>query len=100
VGSTYKADAVVVGGGLAGLTAALEIASSGRPVIVGVKIDYARKSAFTEGVVKTNLARFTMRQKLGMVGRAVIQHTGCLHYAPSLLAYLSVVTDLLPIRVL
>jgi succinate dehydrogenase/fumarate reductase flavoprotein subunit len=39
VGSTYKADAVVVGGGLTGMTAALEIASSSRPVILDVKID-------------------------------------------------------------
>lgn len=34
MGSTYKADAVVVGGGLAGLTAALELLDAGRSVVL------------------------------------------------------------------
>ncbi len=54
---------------------ALEIASGGRPVIVDVNIDYGRKSVFTGGVVKTNLARLTTKQKLRMIGRALKRHT-------------------------
>ncbi len=34
MGSTYKADAVIVGGGLAGLTAALELLETGRSVVL------------------------------------------------------------------
>ena len=112
MGSTYKADAVVVGGGLAGLTAALELLDSGRSVVLleggpesklgglarvsfgGVfivgspeqrrarirdSVDLALRDwlSFGEHGVEdvTNLARFTMRQKLRMVGRAVIRHT-------------------------
>lgn len=57
------------------IASALELASGGRPVIVDVRIDYGRKSAFTAGIVRTNLARFTLRQKLRMVGRAVLRRT-------------------------
>ncbi|HJO02423.1 MAG TPA: thiamine pyrophosphate-binding protein [Acidobacteriota bacterium] len=60
---------------VAAITSALEIAATGRPVVVDANIDYRRKSAFTEGVVRTNLGRFTMRQKLRMVTRAVLRHT-------------------------
>jgi len=50
---------------------ALEIAAEGRPVIVDVKIDYSRKSEFTQGVVKVNLGRFPFSQKLRFIGRAI-----------------------------
>ena len=60
---------------VAAITSALEIAATGRPVVVDANIDYRRKCAFTEGVVRTNLGRFTMRQKLRMVTRAVLRHT-------------------------
>jgi acetolactate synthase-1/2/3 large subunit len=50
---------------------ALEVAATGRPVIVDVAIDYSRKSEFTRGVVKTNLGRFPLRQKLRYLGRAL-----------------------------
>lgn len=49
-------------------------AAEGRPVIVDVKIDYSRKSEFTRGVVKTNLRRFDLRQKLRFIGRALERH--------------------------
>jgi len=54
---------------------ALAIAAKGGPVIVDVNIDYSRRSAFTTGVVKTNLGRFPMMQQLRMVGRAIKRHT-------------------------
>lgn len=54
---------------------ALGVAAQGRPVIVDVNIDYSRKTAFTRGVVKTNLARFPLRQKLRFIGRAIKRHT-------------------------
>lgn len=54
---------------------ALAIAADGRPVIVDVNIDYSRKSVFTEGVVKVNLGRFPLRQKVRYIGRALKRHT-------------------------
>jgi acetolactate synthase I/II/III large subunit len=53
---------------------ALKTAATGRPVIVDVKIDYSRKSEFTQGVVKVNLARFPLNQKLRFIGRAIKRH--------------------------
>ena len=44
---------------------------AGRPVIVDVRIDYSRKTQFTNGAVKTNLKRFDTRNKLRIVGRAL-----------------------------
>jgi acetolactate synthase I/II/III large subunit len=51
-----------------------EIASSGRPVIVAVKIDYAKKTAFTVGTVKTNFGRFPLNEKLRFLTRAAVRH--------------------------
>lgn len=44
-----------------------------RPVIVEVNIDYSKRTAFTEGVVKTNFHRFTLSQKARVLSRAVIR---------------------------
>lgn len=54
---------------------ALTIAKEGRPVIVDVNIDYSRKSAYTQGVVKVNLGRFPLSQKVRFIGRALKRHT-------------------------
>ncbi|MGB8331373.1 MAG: thiamine pyrophosphate-binding protein [Polyangiales bacterium] len=54
---------------------ALAIAETGRPVIVDVNIDYSRKSVFTQGVVKVNLGRFPLSQKVRYLGRALKRHT-------------------------
>jgi acetolactate synthase I/II/III large subunit len=51
-----------------------EIASSGRPVIVAVKIDYAKKTAFTVGTMKTNFGRFPLNEKLRFLTRAAVRH--------------------------
>ena len=42
--------------------------------LVDVRIDYSRKTAFIQGVVRTNLGRFSLGQKARFVGRAVKRH--------------------------
>jgi acetolactate synthase-1/2/3 large subunit len=54
---------------------AFQMAATGRPVIVDVNIDYSRKSVFTQGVVKVNLGRFPLSQKVRYIGRALKRHT-------------------------
>ena len=54
-----------------GVSAALQQAADGRPVIVDVRIDYSKKTQFTMGTVKTNLERFDTRTKARMIGRAL-----------------------------
>lgn len=46
------------------------VAQGGRPVVVDVRIDYSKKTRFTQGIVKTNLGRMGLTDKLRMVGRA------------------------------
>ena len=40
-------------------------------MIVDVNIDYSKRTRFTEGVVKTNLDRFPLADKMRIIGRAV-----------------------------
>ena len=54
---------------------ALAISKEGRPVIVDINIDYSRKSVFTQGVIKVNLGRFPLSQKVRYIGRALKRHT-------------------------
>jgi len=51
-----------------------EIAASGQPVIVTVRIDYSKKTAFTLGTVKTNFGRFPLNEKLRFLARAAVRH--------------------------
>lgn len=53
------------------IAAANTAAAAGQPVIVDVAIDYSRRTAFTEGVVKTNFQRFTLGQKARALSRAM-----------------------------
>jgi acetolactate synthase I/II/III large subunit len=55
-----------------GITRALEVAQD-RPVIVDVRIDYSKRTRFTEGVVKTSLKRFPLRDRARFVGRALVR---------------------------
>ncbi|MEK7689571.1 MAG: thiamine pyrophosphate-dependent enzyme, partial [Bdellovibrionota bacterium] len=57
-----------------GIDEALSLSKSGRPVIVDVKIDYSKKTRFTQGVVKANLSRFPMGEKFRFIGRAIKRH--------------------------
>ncbi|GIX41964.1 MAG: acetolactate synthase [Leptospiraceae bacterium] len=52
---------------------ALEISKKGQPVIVDVKIDYSKRTRFTQGVVKINLARFPLGEKFRFIGRALLR---------------------------
>ena len=57
----------------AGIEEALAAARNERPVVVDVRIDYSKKTKFTEGTLKTNLKRFDTRNKLRIVGRALLR---------------------------
>lgn len=54
-----------------GITRAMTLAGEGRPVLVDVRVDYSKRTRFTEGVVKATLRRFTPRDKLRVVSRAL-----------------------------
>jgi len=50
---------------------ALSMAARGEPVLVDVRIDYSKRTRFTEGVIKTNLRRFGLADQARLVGRAL-----------------------------
>ncbi len=56
-----------------GIAKTLAMMAAGRPVVVDVRIDYSKKTRFTTGTVKTNLKRFDTRNKLRIVGRALVR---------------------------
>jgi acetolactate synthase-1/2/3 large subunit len=56
-----------------GVRDALSLAAQGKPVIVDVRIDYSKRTRFTEGIVKTNLGRFTPGNKFRFIGRALLR---------------------------
>ncbi len=56
-----------------GIRQALDHASRNRPVIVDVHIDYSKRTRFTKGIVKTNLDRFTVGNKVKFIGRALLR---------------------------
>ncbi len=53
------------------VSAALAAAAAHRPILVNVHIDYSKRTRFTEGVIKTNLNRFKLNDKLRLVSRAL-----------------------------
>ena len=54
-----------------GIEQARRVAAQGRPVIVDVAVDYSKRTAFTQGAVKTNFKRFPLAQRARMIGRAI-----------------------------
>jgi acetolactate synthase-1/2/3 large subunit len=58
-------------GVVAAIAKARETAAGGRCVIVDLIMDYSKRTAFTQGAVKTNFKRFPLAQRLRMVGRAL-----------------------------
>ena len=50
---------------------ALAAAASGQPMLVDVRIDYSKRTRFTDGVIRTNLKRFGIADKARLVGRAL-----------------------------
>jgi len=57
----------------AALKDAFATAAKGQPVIVDVKIDYSKRTRFTQGVVKTVLKRFPLGDKFRFIGRALVR---------------------------
>jgi acetolactate synthase-1/2/3 large subunit len=55
----------------AAVSRARELAASNRAVIVDLIMDYSKRTAFTQGAVKTNFKRLPLAQRLRMVTRAV-----------------------------
>lgn len=55
------------------LVRARDMARSGLPVLVDVAIDYTRRTFFTRGVVKTNLHRLPLKDRVRFIGRAVVR---------------------------
>lgn len=53
------------------LTAAFKFSNKGIPVILDINIDYSKKTRFTKGIVKTNLQRFELQEKVRFIGRAI-----------------------------
>jgi acetolactate synthase-1/2/3 large subunit len=56
-----------------GIREALQTAAQNKPVIADVRIDYSRRTRFTDGVVKTVLKRFPLRDRVRFVGRALLR---------------------------
>ena len=56
-----------------GIREALAAAAGGVPVVVDVRIDYSKRTRFTQGVVGTVLKRFPLRDKVRFVGRALFR---------------------------
>ncbi|MCK5679451.1 thiamine pyrophosphate-binding protein [bacterium] len=52
---------------------ALKTAAENQPVIVDVRIDYSKRTRFTQGVVKTVLKRFPLGDKMRFIGRAFLR---------------------------
>ncbi len=57
----------------AGIAEALNAAAQGTPTIVDVRIDYSKPTRFTQGVLKTVVKRFPMRDRVRFVSRALIR---------------------------
>jgi acetolactate synthase-1/2/3 large subunit len=55
------------------IAAALAAAAGHQPVIVDVRIDYSKRTRFTQGVVKTVLKRFPLGDKVRFIGRAMLR---------------------------
>lgn len=58
-------------GGAAGISESLAAAEKKQPVIVDVRIDYSKRTRFTQGVVKTAMQSFPFRDKARFVLRAL-----------------------------
>ena len=50
---------------------ALDSAARGKPMVVDVRIDYSKRTRFTEGVIRTNLKRFGLADQARLIGRAL-----------------------------
>lgn len=53
---------------------AFEKSKSNNPVLVNVKMDYSKRTMMTKGVVKVNLSRFPLKEKIRFITRAMKRH--------------------------
>lgn len=53
---------------------AIKLSNNGMAVLVDVNIDYSKKTMLTKGVVKTNLSRFPLKEKVRFISRAIKRH--------------------------
>ncbi len=53
---------------------AIALSAEGRHVVIDVNIDYSQKTMLTKGVVKVNLKRFPLREKIRFLSRALKRH--------------------------
>lgn len=53
------------------LQAAFKFSQQGISVILDINIDYSKKTRFTQGIVKTNLQRFELSEKVRFISRAI-----------------------------
>ncbi len=56
------------------MKSAFDLLKDNLPVIIDVKIDYSKKTLMTKGVVKTNLSRFPLSEKIRFTLRAALRH--------------------------
>ena len=56
------------------LDKAIALNNQGKAVLVDVNIDYSKKTMLTKGVIKVNLGRFPLREKVRFISRAVKRH--------------------------
>ncbi|HUH73781.1 MAG TPA: thiamine pyrophosphate-binding protein [Chitinophagales bacterium] len=56
------------------LDKAIALNKQGKAILVDVNIDYSKKTMLTKGVIKVNLGRFPLRQKVRFLTRAVKRH--------------------------
>ena len=54
---------------------AIKLSNDGETVLVDVNIDYSKKTVLTKGVIKTNLLRFPLKEKIRFISRALKRHT-------------------------
>ncbi len=57
----------------AGIARAIELSNRNQPVIVDVRVDYSKRTRYTRGVVKANLKRFPLGEKVRFIGRAIVR---------------------------
>jgi len=57
-----------------GIKAAIDESNRGVPVLIDVNIDYTQKTMLTKGVVKVNLKRFPLDEKIRFLSRAMKRH--------------------------
>ena len=56
------------------ISKAIKYTDHGIPVIIEVKIDYKQKTMMTKGVIKVNLKRFPLNEKIRFLSRALKRH--------------------------